>query len=232
MRDIAIAIDGYSSCGKSTVSRDLANALGYAYIDTGAMYRAVTLYCLEKGIIQEGRAVDAGKVIRELLNIKIEFKYKTELGKSETFLNGKNVEEDIRSMPVSELVSPVSAIHEVRKVMVYLQRKMADHTAIVMDGRDIGTTVLPNADLKIFMTADIKVRTQRRMDELRERGIKVTEQEVQRNLLKRDKEDMMREESPLKQAADAVVLDTTNLTREEQLAKVERWAKEKIIASN
>jgi len=232
MRDITIAIDGYSSCGKSTVARELANTLGYAYIDTGAMYRAVTLYCLEKGIIQEGRAVDAAKVIRELLNIKIEFKYKPEAGKSETFLNGRNVEEEIRSMPVSELVSPVSAIHEVRKVMVYLQRQMANHTAIVMDGRDIGTTVLPHADLKIFMMADIKVRTQRRMDELKERGIKVTLQEVERNLLKRDREDMMREESPLKQAPDAIVLDTTGLTREEQLAKVVRWAKEKMIAAN
>lgn len=229
MRDITIAIDGYSSCGKSTVSRDLANAIGYAYIDTGAMYRAVTLYCLEKGIIQEGRAVDAAKVIRELLNIHIEFKYEVVAGKTETYLNGKNVEEAIRSMPVNELVSPVSAIHEVRKVMVYLQKKMGAKPGIVMDGRDIGTTVLPHAELKIFMTADIKVRTQRRMEELRERGIKVTEQEVQRNLLRRDKEDMSREESPLKQAPDAVVLDTTNLSREEQLAQVVRWAKEKMI---
>jgi cytidylate kinase len=229
MRDITIAIDGYSSCGKSTVARDLAHAVGYAYVDTGAMYRCVTLYCLEKGLIQEGRAVDAGKVIRELLNIHIEFKYLPEIGKSEAYLNGKNVEAQIRDMPVSEMVSPVSAIHEVRKVMVYLQRKMGSRPGIVMDGRDIGTTVLPNAELKIFMNADIKVRTQRRMLELQERGIKVKEQEVQRNLLKRDHEDMSREESPLTQAPDAVVLDTTDLTREEQLAKVVRWAKEKMI---
>lgn len=229
MRDIIIAIDGYSSCGKSTVARDLANTLGYAYVDTGAMYRAFTLHCLEKGIIEQGRAVDAAKVIKELLNFKVEFKYNPEAGKSETYLNGKNVEEEIRSMRVSELVSRVSAVHEVRKVMVYLQRQMGNTPGIVMDGRDIGTTVLPHADLKIFMTADIKVRTQRRMLELQAKGIKVTEQEVQRNLQKRDNEDANREESPLKQAPDALLLDTTNLTREEQLSKALRWAKEKII---
>lgn len=230
MRDIAIAIDGYSSCGKSTVSRELAAALGYVYVDTGAMYRAFTLYCLEKGIIQEGRAVDAAKVIRELLNAQIEFKYNTLLGKSETYLNGKNVEEEIRSMRVSELVSPVSAIHEVRKVMVYLQRKMgAAQKGIVMDGRDIGSTVLPHAELKIFMTADIAVRTQRRKEELMARGIKVTDADVRKNLERRDNEDTHRAESPLVQAPDAVVLDTTKLTPEEQLAKALRWAKEKMI---
>jgi cytidylate kinase len=230
MKDISIAIDGYSSCGKSTVSRELASALGYAYIDTGAMYRAFTLYCLEKGIIQEGRAVDAARVIRELLNAKIEFKHNDLLGKSETYLNGKNVEEEIRSMRVSELVSPVSAIHEVRKVMVYLQRKLGSvTTGIVMDGRDIGTTVLPHAELKIFMTADIAVRTQRRKEELLARGIKVTDAEVRKNLERRDNEDTHRAESPLTQAPDAVVLDTTNLTPDEQLAKALRWAKEKII---
>ena len=230
MKDITIAIDGYSSCGKSTVSRELASALGYAYIDTGAMYRAFTLYCLEKGIIQEGRAVDAARVIRELLNAKIEFKHNDLLGKSETYLNGKNVEEEIRSMRVSELVSPVSAIHEVRKVMVYLQRKLGSvTTGIVMDGRDIGTTVLPHAELKIFMTADIAVRTQRRKEELMARGIKVTDAEVRKNLERRDNEDTHRAESPLTQAPDAIVLDTTKLTPEEQLAKALRWAKEKII---
>ncbi|HWY98905.1 MAG TPA: (d)CMP kinase, partial [Bacteroidia bacterium] len=224
------AIDGYSSCGKSKVARELAAALGYVYVDTGAMYRAFTLYCLEKGIIQEGRAIDAGKVIRELLPAKIEFKYNDLLAKSETYLNGKNVEEEIRSMRVSELVSPVSAIHEVRKVMVYLQRKMgAAQKGIVMDGRDIGTTVLPHADLKIFMTADIAVRTQRRKEELMARGIKVTDADVRKNLERRDNEDTHRAESPLVQAPDAVVLDTTKLTPEEQLAKTLRWAKEKMI---
>lgn len=228
MRDISIAIDGYSSCGKSTVSKDLAAALGYAYIDTGAMYRAFTLYCLNKGVIQEGRAIPAAKVIPELFNVKIEFKHNDSLGITETYLNGENVENEIRTMRVSDMVSPVSAVHEVRKAMVYLQRKMS-HPGIVMDGRDIGTTVLPNAELKVFMTADIEVRTQRRKEELIARGIKVTDADVRRNLERRDREDTTREESPLVQAPDAVVLDTTNLTREEQLAKVLRWAKEKMI---
>ena len=229
MRDIIIAIDGYSSCGKSTLARDLANALGYAYIDTGAMYRSVTLYCLEKGIIQPGRAVDAFKVIKELLNIHIEFKYNAESSKSETYLNGKNVEEQIRTMEVSDLVSPVSAIHEVRKMMVYLQRKMGKEGGIVMDGRDIGTTVFPNAELKIFMTADLEVRVQRRKIELQGRGYKVTDADVRRNIEKRDNDDTNRLESPLTQAPDAVVLDNTRLSQEEQLAKALRWAKEKMI---
>lgn len=229
MRNITIAIDGYSSCGKSTVSRDLANALGYVYIDTGAMYRAVTLYCLEKGIVQEDRAVDARKVIKELLNIHIEFRYNAVHNRSETFMNGEDVEEKIRTMPVSNLVSPVSAIHEVRKVMVYLQRKMGEHGGIVMDGRDIGTTVFPNAELKIFMTADLEVRVQRRKAELVAKGYKVTDSDVRRNIQKRDEDDMTRAESPLRQAKDAVVLDNTKLTHEEQLEKVLRWAKEKMI---
>ncbi len=231
MKQITIAIDGYSSCGKSTVSRDLANELGYVYIDTGAMYRAVTLYCLQKHIIQTGRAVDALKVIRELLNIKIEFRYSAEAGKSETYLNGKNVEEEIRSMDVSDLVSPVSAIHEVRKMMVYLQRQMGKAGGVVMDGRDIGTTVFPDAELKIFMTADLDVRVERRKQELIAKGIMVKDADVRRNLQKRDDEDSTRAISPLKQAPDAVVLDTTGLTREQQLKKALRWAKEKMLAS-
>jgi CMP/dCMP kinase len=229
MRNITIAIDGYSSCGKSTVARDLANALGYAYIDTGAMYRSVTLYCLEKGIIQEGRAVDAYRVIKELLNIHIEFKYSVEHGKSEVFLNDKNVEEEIRTMAVSDLVSPVSAIHEVRKMMVYLQRQLGKNGSVVMDGRDIGTTVFPNAELKIFMTADEDVRIQRRKLELQAKGYKVKDADVKRNIQKRDEDDTNRLESPLKQAPDALLLDNTKLTREEQLEKVLRWAKEKMV---
>jgi cytidylate kinase len=229
MRNITIAIDGYSSCGKSTVSRDLANALGYAYIDTGAMYRAVTLYCLEKKLIQEDRAVDALKVIKELLNIHIEFKYSPEAGKSETYLNGRNVENEIRGMEVSNLVSRVSAIHEVRKMMVYLQRQMGKNGEIVMDGRDIGTTVFPHAELKIFMTADLEVRVQRRKLDLAEKGIKAKDAEVRKNIERRDNEDSTRLESPLTQAPDAILLDNTKLTREEQLEKVLRWAKEKMV---
>ncbi|HXB11246.1 MAG TPA: (d)CMP kinase [Bacteroidia bacterium] len=229
MRNITIAIDGYSSCGKSTVSRDLANALGYAYIDTGAMYRAVTLYCLEKKLIQEDRAVDALKVIKELLNIHIEFKYSPEAGKSETYLNGRNVENEIRGMEVSNLVSRVSAIHEVRKMMVYLQRNMGKNGEIVMDGRDIGTTVFPKAELKIFMTADLDVRVQRRKLDLEAKGIKAKDSDVRKNIERRDEEDSTRLESPLTQAPDAILLDNTKLTREEQLEKVLRWAKEKMV---
>jgi cytidylate kinase len=170
-------------------------------------------------------------VIRELLNIKIEFRYSAEAGKSETYLNGKNVEEEIRSMDVSDLVSPVSAIHEVRKMMVYLQRQMGKAGGVVMDGRDIGTTVFPDAELKIFMTADLDVRVERRKQELVAKGIMVKDADVRRNLQKRDDEDSTRAISPLKQAPDAVVLDTTGLTREQQLKKALRWAKEKMLAS-
>ena len=232
MRNITIAVDGYSSCGKSTISRDLANELGYAYIDTGAMYRAVTLYCLEMKIIEVGRAVDALKVIKELLNINIEFRFSAEAGKSETYLNGRNVEKEIRSMEVSDSVSPVSAIHEVRKMMVYLQRKMGKEGGIVMDGRDIGTTVFPNAELKIFMTATPEVRVERRKQELLAKGIKVKDADIKRNILKRDEEDSTRLESPLRQAPDAILLDNTKLTREQQLGIVLRWAKERIIKNS
>ncbi len=231
MRQITIAIDGYSSCGKSTLARELAHELGYAYIDTGAMYRAVTLYCLEKGIIEKGRAVDAFKVIKELLHIKIEFRYSDNSGKSETYLNGKNVEGEIRGMEVSELVSPVSAIHEVRKMMVYLQRQLAKDGGVVMDGRDIGTTVFPHAELKLFMTADINVRVERRKQELLSKGIAVKDSEIKRNLQRRDEEDSTRAISPLKQAPDAVLLDNTKITREEQLKIALRWAKERIVNS-
>ena len=227
MRKIIIAIDGYSSCGKSTISRSLANSLGYAYIDTGAMYRAVTYYCLKKAIISDGD-IDAKKVAHELSHIHITFHHSPKLGSSETYLNGKNIEEDIRTMEVSNVVSAVSAIHEVRELLVNMQRKMAHDGGVVMDGRDIGTTVFPHAELKIFITADIDVRTQRRKLELKAKGIKVTDEEVRENLLKRDKEDSSRKESPLKQAADALVLDTTHLTREQQLEKVIHWAKERM----
>jgi cytidylate kinase len=227
MGKIIIAIDGYSSCGKSTISRSLANALGYAYIDTGAMYRAVTLYCLKKEIISEGH-IDAKKVAAELSHIHITFHHSATAGSSETYLNGKNVEEQIRSMEVSNVVSAVSSVHEVRELLVHLQRKMAYDGGVVMDGRDIGTTVFPHAELKIFITANIDVRTKRRMLELKAKGLKVTDEEVRENLIKRDKEDSTRKESPLKQASDALVLDTTHLTREQQLEKVIHWAKERI----
>ena len=224
MPKITIAIDGYSSCGKSTLAGDLAHALGYAYIDTGAMYRAVTLHCIEKGIISaESFSIEG--IIAELPNIKLEFI----LGeKSEVHLNGKNVEKEIRTMEVASLVSRVSAIHEVRVQMVTLQRELGKQGGVVMDGRDIGTTVFPHAELKIFMTADENVRIQRRKLEMEAKGMKVTEDEVQKNIHDRDLNDTTRKESPLRQAKDALVLDNSNLTREQQLAIALEWAEERM----
>lgn len=224
MRKITIAVDGYSSCGKSTLSNDLAHALGYAYVDTGAMYRAVTLHCIEKKIIDAAIFSEDG-VIAELPHIKLDFVFGD---KSEIHLNGKAVEKEIRSMEVASLVSRVSAIHEVRVQMVHLQREMGKIGGVVMDGRDIGTTVFPHAELKIFMTADENVRIQRRKLEMETKGIKVTEEEVRKNIHQRDVDDTTRKESPLRKADDAMVLDNSNLTREQQLALALQWAKERM----
>ncbi len=221
---ITIAVDGYSSCGKSTLSNDLAHALGYAYIDTGAMYRAVTLHCIGHKIIGADKFSEAG-IIAELPNIKLTFHFDD---KSEIYLNGKNVEKEIRSMEVASLVSHVSAIHEVRVQMVNQQRKMGKQGGVVMDGRDIGTTVFPHAELKIFMTAAENVRIRRRKLEMESKGISVTEEEVRRNIHQRDEDDTTRKESPLRQAEDALVLDNSNLTREQQLEMALEWAKERI----
>lgn len=224
MRKITIAVDGYSSCGKSTLSNDLAHALGYTYIDTGAMYRAVTLYCMEKKIIS-AESFQTDKIIAELPNIKLEFVLS---GKSEIYLNGRNVEKEIRSMEVASQVSRVSAIHQVRVRMVNLQREMGKQGGVVMDGRDIGTTVFPNAELKIFMTADENVRIKRRKLEMETKGVNVSEEEVRKNIHQRDLDDTTRKESPLRQANDALVLDNSNLTREQQLAKALEWARERM----
>ena len=224
MRKITIAVDGYSSCGKSTLSNDLAHALGYAYVDTGAMYRAVTLHCIEKKIIDAAIFSEDG-VIAELPHIKLDFVFGD---KSEIHLNGKAVEKEIRSMEVASLVSRVSAIHEVRVQMVHLQREMGKIGGVVMDGRDIGTTVFPHAELKIFMTADENVRIQRRKLEMETKGLKVTEEEVRKNIHQRDVDDTTRKESPLRKADDAMVLDNSNLTREQQLALALQWAKERM----
>ena len=224
MRKITIAVDGYSSCGKSTLSNDLAHALGYAYVDTGAMYRAVTLHCIEKKII-DAAIFSEDAVIAELPHIKLDFVFGD---KSEIHLNGKAVEKEIRSMEVASLVSRVSAIHEVRVQMVHLQREMGKIGGVVMDGRDIGTTVFPHAELKIFMTADENVRIQRRKLEMETKGIKVTEEEVRKNIHQRDVDDTTRKESPLRKADDAMVLDNSNLTREQQLALALQWAKERM----
>lgn len=216
MKRITIAIDGYSSCGKSTIARALAARLGYNYVDSGAMYRAITLYCIEHGLIKDGAFVE-DEIAHALDAIHLTFQFNPATKSSDTFLNGENVEKQIRTMAVSSLVSPVSKIREVRQRMVALQRLMGRDKGVVMDGRDIGTNVFPDAELKLFMTADVDVRVQRRVDEMRAKGQPVSLDEVRNNLVARDYEDSHRKENPLVQAADAVVLDNSELSREEQL---------------
>jgi cytidylate kinase len=215
-KKITIAIDGYSSCGKSTLARALAAKLKYNYVDTGAMYRSVTLYALNNGLIN-GKDLDVEGLIDELDQIDIDFVFNPETTASEILLNGENVEQYIRTMEVNDWVSPVSAVPEVRRKMVKIQQKLGENKGIVMDGRDIGTTVFPNAELKIFMTADEEVRAQRRMNELKLKNIPFTENEVKENLKYRDFCDMTRSESPLRKADDAIILDNSNLNKEQQL---------------
>lgn len=216
MPKITIAIDGYSSCGKSTLAKALAAKLGYAYVDSGAMYRSVTLYALKKGIIKDHGFIE-DEIIKVLPEIRLNFKFNPSTRSSETFLNEENVEKEIRQMIVSQSVSQVSAIKAVRTKMILLQRQMGANKGIVMDGRDIGTNVFPDAELKIFMTADPDIRTQRRVDELSSKGQTVPFLEVKKNLLDRDYEDTHRKENPLIQAKDAIVLDNSDLSREQQL---------------
>lgn len=224
---IIIAIDGHSSCGKSTLSKQLAKKLKYNYIDTGAMYRAVTLFAIRNKLISN-KQVDKNALIKKLPNINISFVYNEKDEKSDTLLNGENVESEIRDLAVSENVSPVATIKEVRQTMVALQQKMGTQKGIVMDGRDIGTVVFPSAELKIFMTASDKVRAQRRYDELVAKGIEVSFNDVLQNIKERDQIDSNREESPLQKAADALILDNSYLTREEQL----NWVLEKVKEIN
>jgi cytidylate kinase len=225
MKPITIAIDGYSSCGKSTIAKALAAKLGYSYVDTGAMYRAVTLYCIERGLIKDHAFVEH-EVVRALDEIHLTFRFNPNTKSSETFLNGRNIEKEIRSLLVSSNVSPISKIHDVRVHLVALQREMGKNKAVVMDGRDVGTNVFPDAELKIFMTADPDVRAHRRYDELAAKGIKVTFEEVRENLISRDHEDTHRKENPLIKADDAVVLDNTDLDRQEQLDFVMKLVEE------
>jgi cytidylate kinase len=222
-KKIIIAIDGHSSCGKSTMAKSLAQKLGYIYIDSGAMYRVVTLYALRNGLINNG-IPDSEKLIAALKNIKITFKWDEILGKNTTYLNGENVEEEIRRLEVSQNVSPISTIAEVRHEMVKQQRENGLTKGIVMDGRDIGTVVFPHAELKIFMTASPEIRAQRRFDELMQKGFEVDFAEILQNVEGRDKIDSTREASPLKKADDALVLDNSNLTREQQL----KWTLERV----
>lgn len=224
---IIIAIDGYSSCGKSTFAKAIAARLGYIFIDTGAMYRAVTLYGLEHGAIRSG-IVDEDEVVRLLKEIQITFRFNPERGASDIYVNGDRVEGKIRTIEVSNCVSAVSAIAEVRAMLVKMQQEMGRRKGVVMDGRDIGTVVFPDAELKIFMTADPKVRAQRRYDELTAKGDHVSLEEIEQNVRDRDYQDMHRAISPLRQAEDAIVLDNSQMTVEEQMT----WVMERIAALN
>jgi CMP/dCMP kinase len=214
MKRIIIAIDGYSSCGKSTLAKALAKELHYSYVDTGAMYRAVTLYFLDNNVDINDHAA----VLDALQHIDIDFN-RTKTG-NHAILNGKDIEEDIRTMRISEMVSPVSTLSDVRRFLVAQQQKMGTRKGVVMDGRDIGTVVFPNAELKIFLTADKNIRTQRRFDELTKKGQVVDFEAIKRNLLERDLIDSNRADSPLRQAEDAILIDNSHLTPAEQMQKV------------
>ena len=214
MKRIIIAIDSYSSCGKSTLAKALAKSLHYAYVDTGAMYRAVTLFFLDNNVDIN----DHQEIEEALKHIEIHFE-RTKTG-NHTFLNGVDVENEIRTMRISEMVSPVSTISEVRRFLVAQQKKMGQRKGIVMDGRDIGTVVFPNAELKIFLTADSEIRTQRRYAELMAKGQPTEFRSVKRNLMERDMIDSNRADSPLRQADDAILIDNSNLTPTEVMDKV------------
>jgi CMP/dCMP kinase len=224
-KKIIIAIDGFSSCGKSTLARSLAVRLSYVYIDSGAMYRAVTLFALRNNLIKNGTP-DTIRLVKELGRISISFSYDAAGGRNITFLCGENVEDEIRKLTVSENVSPVSAIREVRMAMVRFQREMGKNKRIVMDGRDIGTVVFPEAELKIFMTADPEIRAKRRFLELTGKGLMVSMDEIRENIAYRDFMDQNRTESPLCKAPDALVLDNSYLTPDDQL----EWALGKAYA--
>ena len=215
-KDLIIAIDGYSACGKSTFAKAIAKELEYTYIDSGAMYRAVTLYCLNNNFINDG-ALDTKKLINNLPNISIKFKFNHELNRYDTYLNDENVEEEIRSVTVSNYVSPVSKIKEVRAKLVEIQRKLSTDKKTVMDGRDIGSVVFPDADIKIFLTASVAVRARRRYDEMVAKGLEISFQEVEKNITKRDNIDENRDISPLKIAPGAIILDNSNMTVEQQM---------------
>lgn len=220
---IVIAVDGYSSCGKSTVAKALAKKLNITYVDTGAMYRAVALFCIQNNIISNG-VVDEQRLENQLSEISINFKYSSDFTVQETYLNGINVEKEIRGLEVSNSVSAVSKIAFVRQKLVAMQRELAGLQGVVMDGRDIGTVVLPNADFKFFMTADADIRARRRYDELQLKGENPDYDAVKKNIVDRDYQDENRTESPLKKAKDAIILDNSSMNQEEQL----EWIIEKI----
>ena len=219
MKKITIAIDGHSSCGKSTMAKDLAREVGYVYVDTGAMYRSVTLYALRHGLFDEedGKiSIKEDELRREMPNIHISFKFNPKTGRPDTYLNGELVEQEIRSMEVSNRVSPIATLGFVREAMVAQQQQMGKDKGVVMDGRDIGTVVFPDAELKIFVTASAEVRAQRRYDELKAKGMEADYADILKNVQERDYIDSHREVSPLKKADDAIELDNSNMTIAEQ----------------
>ena len=216
MKKITIAIDGYSSCGKSTMAKDLARRIGYVYVDTGAMYRAVTLFALRNGLFDEEGNVLTEELEPRMEEISISFKFNPETQKPDTYLNGELVEKEIRSLEVSNHVSPIAAVPFVRTAMVAQQQAMGKEGGIVMDGRDIGTTVFPDAELKVFVTASAEVRAQRRYDELVSKGMPEPYEDILKNVMERDYIDTHREVSPLRPADDALLLDNSNMTIPEQ----------------
>lgn len=230
MSKIIIAIDGHSSTGKSTLAKALAQTLRYRFIDTGAMYRAVSLFALRKGFVPQGQ-VDTEKLIHALPEVELRFENNPATGQSEIYLNGENVEKEIRQPQVSEVVSLVAVIPEVRKKLVAQQRKMGKEKGLVMDGRDIGTIVFPEAELKIFMTASAEIRAQRRFEEMKKKGVEITYDEVYKNIEDRDLIDSTRTQSPLRKAPAARVLNNSALSQKEQFELALAWAKEAIKSS-
>jgi cytidylate kinase len=223
---LIIAIDGYSSCGKSTFAKAVAKELNYIFIDSGAMYRAVTLYCMRKNLINAGGVNTAG-IVSQINDINIDFVFNPDLAEYETFLNSENVEKEIRGMEVTSFVSRISQIHEVRARMVELQRQIGVSKGIVMDGRDIGTVVFPDADIKIFMTASADIRAKRRYDELTGKGITVDFEEIKRTIISRDIADENRDISPLRRADDAIILDNSRMKVEEQMLWIKKIIEDK-----
>lgn len=216
MKKITIAIDGHSSCGKSTMAKDLARKIGYVYVDTGAMYRAVTLYALRNNLFDADGSIKEDELKSRMGDISISFRLNTATGRPDTYLNGENVEQEIRTMQVSNRVSPIAALPFVRQALVAQQQAMGKEKGVVMDGRDIGTTVFPDAELKVFVTASAEVRAQRRYDELKAKGMQADYNDILKNVQERDYIDSHRPTSPLRKADDAIELDNSNMTVDEQ----------------
>lgn len=226
MKKITIAIDGHSSCGKSTMAKNLAKEIGYIYVDTGAMYRAVTLYAMRHDLFYDNGDVNMEALRAEMPDIKISFQFNAETGRPDAYLNGELVENVIRTIEVSNHVSKIAAVPFVREAMVAQQREMGKEKGVVMDGRDIGTTVFPDAELKIFVTASAEVRAQRRFDELKAKGMPADYDDILKNVQERDYIDSHREVSPLRQAPDAILLDNSNMTIPEQ----QEWLYNQFVA--